>query len=48
MKKMHHANINHKKAKAIIVIQDKVDFKAKEITRGKEKYYIMIKRPVHQ
>lgn len=26
---MHHANIHHKKAKAIIVVQDKVDWKSK-------------------
>lgn len=41
---MHRTNIKQKKAKAIIVVQDKVDFKAKEITRGKEKYHIMEKK----
>lgn len=45
---MYRANIHQKKAKAIILISDKIDFKAKKITRGKEKHYIMIKKLILQ
>ena len=39
-KKIFHANGNHKKAGVEILISDKIDFKIKPITRGKEGYYI--------
>lgn len=48
VKKIHHANVNQKKAKAMILLSDKIDFKAEKINRGKEKHYIMIKRSIHQ
>ena len=42
-KKIFHANGNQKKAGIAILISDKIDFKIKTITRGKEGHYIMIK-----
>ena len=39
-KKIFHANGNDKKA---IFVSDKMDFKTKSITKGKEGDYIMIK-----
>ena len=39
-KKIFHANGNDKKA---IFVSDKMDFKTKSITKGKEGHYIMIK-----
>ena len=41
-KKIFHANGNQKKAGVAILISDKIDFKIKTITRGKEEHYIMI------
>ena len=41
-KKIFHANGNQKKARVSILISDKIDFKIKTITRGKEGHYIMI------
>ena len=43
MKKIFHANGNHKKAGVAILISDKIDFKIKTVTRDKEGQYIMIK-----
>ena len=37
------ANGNQKKAGVAILISEKIDFKIKTITRGKERHYIMIK-----
>ena len=42
-KKIFHANENDKKAKATILISDKIDFKTKAIRKDKEGHYIMIK-----
>ena len=42
-KNIFHANGNQKKAGVAILISDKIDFKIKTITRGKEGHYIMIK-----
>ena len=42
-KKIFHANGNQKKARVTILISDKIDFKAKTITRDEEGHYIMIK-----
>ena len=42
-KNIFHANGNQKKAGVAIFISDKIDFKIKTITRGKEGHYIMIK-----
>ena len=41
-KKTVHANGNQKKARAAILISDKIDFKIKTITRDKEGHCIMI------
>lgn len=43
MKKIYYVNTNEKKARWTILIPDKEDFKAKNITREKVKLYIMIK-----
>ena len=42
-KKFFHANGNQKKAGVAILISDKIDFKIKNVTRDKERHYIMIK-----
>ena len=42
-KKIFHANGNQKKAGAAILISDKIDFKIKTVTKGKEGHYITIK-----
>ena len=42
-KKIFHENGNQKTAGVAILISDKIDFKIKTITRGKEGNYIMIK-----
>ena len=41
--KIFHANGNKKKARAAILVSDKVDFKIKTVIRDKEGHYIMIK-----
>ena len=43
MEKIFHANGNQKKAGVAILIEDKIDFKTKTVTRDKEGHYIMIK-----
>ena len=45
-KKIFHANGNQKKAGVTILILDKIDFKIKTITRGKEGHYIMFKESI--
>ena len=42
-RKIFHANGNQKKAGVVILIQDKIDFKIKRVTKDKEDYYIIIK-----
>ena len=48
MEKDFHANGNQKKARAAILISDKIDFKIKTITRDKEGHYIMIKGSIQE
>ena len=43
-KKIFHANRDQKKAGVAIFISDKINLKIKAVKRGKEGYYIMIKR----
>ena len=42
-KKVFHTNGNQKKARVVILISDKIDFKIKTVTRDKKGHYIMIK-----
>ena len=42
-KKVFHANVNDKKVGVIILISDKIDFKAKAVKEDKGGQYIMIK-----
>lgn len=37
-KKIYHANINHRKARMVILMSDKVDFRSKKITRDREEH----------
>ena len=46
-KKISHANGNQKKVGVEIPISDKIDFKIKEVTRDKERHYIMITGSIH-
>ena len=43
-----HANENQKKAGVAILISDKIDLKVKNITRDKERHYIMIKGSIQE
>ena len=47
-KKIVHANGNDKKAGVMILISDKIDFKAKAIKKDKEGHYIMIKGSIQE
>lgn len=38
---MAHANGNQKKVEVAILMPDKIDFKPKTVTRGKEGHYII-------
>ena len=42
-KNIFHANEKQKKAGVVCLISDKIDLKTKNITRGMEGHYIMIK-----
>ena len=47
-KKIFHANGNQKEAGVAIHISDKIDFKIKNVTRGKEGHYITIKGSIQE
>ena len=47
-KKTFHANGNQEKAGVAILKSDKIDFKIKTITRGKEGHYVMIKGSIQE
>ena len=47
-KKIFHAYGNQKKAGVAILISDKIDFKIKNVTRDKERHYIMIKGSIQE
>ena len=47
-KKIFHANGNQKKAGVAILISDKIDFEIKNVTRDKERHYIMIKGSIQE
>ena len=47
-RKIFHANGNQKKAGVAILISEKIDFKIKNVTREKERHYIMIKGSIQE
>ena len=47
MEKIYHGNINQKKG-VVIPIKQKMDFTTQKTTKGKEDYYMITKRSVHQ
>ena len=47
-KKIFHAKVNQKKAGVAILISDKINFKIKIVTRGKEGHNIMIKGSIQE
>ena len=47
-KNIFHENGKQKKAGVVILISNKIDFKTKEITRDKERHYIMIKGSIKE
>ena len=47
-KKIFLANGNQKKAGVAILISDKIDVKIKNVTRDKERHYVMIKGSIQE
>lgn len=48
MENIYHEGINEKKARMAILLSDKVDIRAKEITRDIMGHYIMVKESSQQ
>ena len=48
MEKIFHANGNQKKPGVAILISDKIDFKIKNVTRDKERHYIMMQGSIQE
>lgn len=42
-KKLYHANTNQKEVRVAILISDKIDLRTRNITKNRERYYIMIR-----
>ena len=47
-KNIFYANENQKKAGVAILLSDKTDFKIKNVTRDKERHYIMVKGSIQE
>ena len=47
-KNIFYANENQKKAGVAILISDKIDFKIKNVTRDKERHYIMVRGSIQE
>ena len=49
-KRIYHANANanQNKGEVVTLIQNKIEFRKKNISEEKETYYIMIKGSIHQ
>ena len=45
---IYHTNGCQKKARVVMLISDKLDFKTKTVIRDEEGYYIKIKGSIHQ
>lgn len=45
-RKIHYTNTNQKEAGPAILISDRVDCRARKVTRGKEEHYIMIQQTI--
>ena len=43
-RKIYHGNTNEKKARIVILMSDKEDFKVRKFHRSKEVHYIMMKQ----
>ena len=48
LKKILHANRDQKRVGAVILISDKIGFKAKTVRRDKEGHYIVVKGSIDQ
>lgn len=46
--KICHANANHKKARAAVIILDKIESRTKSITGDRKGHSITVKEPFHQ
>ena len=47
-KNIYHSNTNQKKVEVAILTLDKIDFRAKNIIRGKKSHFTIIKESIHQ
>lgn len=48
MEKVYCVISSYKNSSVAILISDKINFKTKYVTRGREKHFITIKRSVHK
>ena len=48
MEEIHDANSNQKKARVVISISDRADFKTRKVIRDKKGHYMMIKGSILQ
>ena len=46
--KIQYSNMNHNKGGVVILTPDKVDFRTRNITREPQRYFITIRKSIHQ